>query len=345
MAGDVYWFGADGFWHAKGRLNVQPGKAPSDPATPPSQVTPRLQITELSLVATGTPGQPAPSPTKRPYFGACPVDGAPGGAAGAQSVLTKWGARAAVRQFFGDFQSMPNSPAGCPVVHSSYRPDATSATQPFTDAQILAGAADDLIAAVIAAARNGDVLEMKHESDNDGLTGQAALDRIQVKNRFYDIKQVTKPGVLVAHTHTGGMWASYGNDATRDLNMTNARGDLIGLDADGIHTTTGPVYVTDYSDEVANVKRYLTKFKSGGWQGWSVPEHGTSRQPWDPTGTPRAQWFAKNTQYFVDNGAYYVCLFDFNTTAHNTATDYNRVLAGTPEYDTWRNLVASNPAN
>lgn len=344
MTGEIFILGADGLWHRPGWPAVRPGEVPTDPSTPPSQITPRLQVAEISLTSTGTPPVTPPPTTKRPYFGACPADGAPGGVAGAQSVLTKWGSHAAVRQFFGDFTSMPSVIPGCPIVHSSYRPDAVGEAQPFTDAQIAAGAADNAISAVIQATPNNWVLEIKHESDNDGLTGQAWTDRINAKNRPYILKQSIKPGVLICHTHTGGMWASYGNDTTRDLNMATAKGDLIGLDADGVHDSVGPKYDTDYADEVANVKRYLAKFKANGFQGWSVPEHGTSRQPWDTTGTPRAEFFSRNTQYFVDNGAMYVCLFDFNTSAHNLSNDYNRILPGTPEYDVWRNLVASNPA-
>lgn len=267
-------------------------------------------------------------------FGACPINGqATGGESltAANSVVTKWGTGAAVRQFFDNLPAAPNTPAGASVVHTSWY---------TTDSTVNGGSLDDDIAALIEATPDGHILEYKHESDNDDLTSSQITARIAAKNRLYDIKETVKPGVLVAHTMTGGFWASYGNDTTRDLWLATARGDLLGGDMDGLHTTTGPTYVTSYADEVANVLRYLDRF-SFKWGGWTVPEHGTSRQPWDTTGSARAGWLTEQTDLFIGNGAYAVMLYDYNTSAHNTSTNYNQIKTGTPEFTVWSNLVTA----
>lgn len=265
------------------------------------------------------------------FFGACPAN--PGGEslAAAQTVIAKWGTGAAGRQFYAASSSFgtPKHPAGASVVHSSYRPP---------DSSVNSGSLDAQIEALIAATPNGDILEFWHESDNDGLTSSQRTARIASKNRLYDIKQTVKPGVLVAHTMTGGFWASYGNDATRDAWLATARGDLYGLDADGAHSYTGPTYVTSYADEVANVRRYLGRFALK-WPGWTTPEFGTSRQPWDTTGAARADWFGEQSEILSGGGSYAVMAYDYNTSAHNTATDYNQLKVGTPEFATFAELI------
>jgi hypothetical protein len=261
------------------------------------------------------------------FFGACPAN--PGGESltAANTVITKWGAGASVRQFFTGLPT-PNVPVGASVVHSSGKP---------TDTAVNSGSLDAAIEAMVQATPNGHILELQHESNNDGLTGSQITARIAAKNRLYDIKQTVKPGVLVAHTFTGGFWASYGNDATRDSWLATARGDLLGLDADGVHDTTGPTYDMTYADEVANVLRYLTRFTFK-WDGWTVPECGTSRQPWDTAGSARATWLRDQAAILTNNGAYAVMAYDYNTSAHNTATDYNQLKTGTPEF-----TVGSSP--
>lgn len=327
----------NGVWQRVGWASVLPGELPTDPSLPPPPPqAPRLRIIDLTLQGTGTPtGPPDPLPSGT-FFGACPEN--PGGEslADATRVVTKWGPRASIRQFHGN-SFVSRHPAGCSVVHSSYRPS--------SDAAVNSGSYDTIFEALIASTPDGDILECDHESDNDGLSAAARTERIRAKNRLYEIKQVVKPGVLVAHTHTGGMWASYGSDATRDAWMLTAKGDLIGVDCDGVHDTSGPTVGISYTDEVANAKRYLAKsaVRGNGFIGWLVPENGTSRQPWD-NGSARADWFEEQCAMFADEGAYAVMAYDFNTSAHNLANNYNRVLPGTPEYTIWRNLVASNPS-
>ncbi|MDF2460959.1 MAG: Dockerin type domain [Candidatus Saccharibacteria bacterium] len=291
-----------------------------------------------SAVATPTPTPATPTPTPptggiNTYIGACPAN--PGGTSltAAQSVLNKWGTGAAIRQFNGDITTGPNHPSGASIVHTSYRPSVS---------QVNSGALDTQIEALIQRTPAGDVIEFYHEPDNDGLTGTGITDMIKAKNRLYEIKQRVKPTVLVAATMTGGFFANYTSESVRQP-WYGLKGDLVGLDADGVHDSTGPTYDTSYADEIAGVKTFMTRNPSAGWIGWGVPEHGTSRQPWDTTGTPRANWFAAQTKLMIDAGARYVMLYDYNTSAHQLANDYNQILTGTPEFTVWNNLVDNNP--
>lgn len=307
------------------------------PPPPPSNVvlTPATVVETSTIPAftvLGGTTTPPPSTAVATYFGACPTN--PGGEslAAAQTVLTKWGTGASIRQFKTNI-SNSNHPSGASIVHTSMRPDKAS---------VLNGSLDSVITSLINSTPNGDIIEFYHEPDNDDLTSAGITEMIAVKNYLYDMKQAIKPGVKVAATFTGGFWASYGNDATRDTWISTLRCDLLGLDADGVHDSTGPTYGMSYADEVANVKRYMTRFAFK-FPGWTVPEFGTSRQPWDTTGTPRASWIDAQSQTFVDNGAYAVMFYDYNTSAHNTETDYNVIKTGTPEFTTWQARVASNP--
>jgi hypothetical protein len=247
-------------------------------------------------------------------------------------VITKWGSGTAIRQFFGsDITKGPNHPSGATVVHSSYKPDVASVNNGSLDAQITA---------LIQRTQAGDIIEFYHEPDNDGLDATGIANMIAAKNRLYDLKQQVKPSVNVAATMTGGFFASYTSESTR-VPWYSLRGDLVGLDADGVHDTTGPTYDMTYADEIAGAKTFMTRNTT--WKGWTVPEHGTSRQPWDTTGNARANWFSAQIKLFIDNGAYAVMLYDYNTSAHNTSTNYNQVYAGTPEFTVWTGAIAGSP--
>ncbi|QQS17882.1 hypothetical protein IPL68_04440 [Candidatus Saccharibacteria bacterium] len=187
-----------------------------------------------------------PRPT---YYGACPTN--PGGdsLAAATTVLTKWGTRVSVRQFTGATLTPPNHPAGASVVHTTYKPSV---------AAVLNGSLDADITTLVLGTPDGDIIEFWHEPDNDGLTGQGITDMIDCKNYLYDMKQTLKPGVRVAATMTGGFFASYTSQATRDL-WDGLRGDLVGVDCDGVHDATGPTYDMTYADELTNVLAFMKK--------------------------------------------------------------------------------------
>jgi hypothetical protein len=296
-----------------------------------------VNVTDLSVILSkwGTvTTTPTPTTGVSTYFGACPANPGGTGTSAQGTVLSKFGTGAAARVFHGsDLTSGPSHASGVSIVHASFKPSVS---------QVNSGALDAQIEALIQRTQAGDVIEFWHEPDNNGLTGTGITEMIKAKNRLYEIKQRIKPSVLVAATMTGGFFANYTSESERQP-WYGLKGDLVGLDADGVHDSSGPTYDTSYSDEISGVKTFMTRNPSAGWIGWSVPEHGTSRQPWDTTGTPRANWFTAQTKLMIDNGAYYVMLFDYNTGAHNLSDDYNQVLPGTPEHTVWKNLVAGNP--
>lgn len=283
-------------------------------------------------VPPSTPPPSPPAPGYTTYFGASVANPGGSSSAAAQTVITKWGTGSAVRQFFGsDITIGPYHPSGATVVHSSYKPDVAS---------VNSGALDAQITALIQRTPPGDIIEFYHEPDNDGLDATGIANMIAAKNRLYDLKQQVKPSVKVAATMTGGFFANYTAESKRSP-WYGLRGDLVGLDADGVHDTTGPTYDISYSDEIAGVKTFMGRNTS--WKGWTVPEHGTSRQPWDSNGSARASWFSSQIQLFINNGAYAVMLYDYNTSSHNTSTDYNQIYAGTLEYTVWKNAVDGSP--
>jgi hypothetical protein len=366
VAGERWYLGEDLLWHRKGWPDGEPGGSPSNPTNPSG---PLLQVAQMSLAVTASaptptpdpvPPDPTPTPTPDPttpptplpagtrYFGACP-DHLHSGAntTAAQAVLTKYGTNASVRLFHGPgaFAQLPVHPAGASVVHTSWKIGSLTSS-------VLSGAQDAALTAWINAARNGDIIEIAHESDVERngdakanpphiWTAQEILTRIKVKNYLYDLKQKIKPGVLVAHTTAAYLFGNQRTDAQRDEWFATARGDLIGIDCDGAHDTTGPTYGIDYGPAVANAKRYVTKYKANGFKGYTVPEFGTSRQPWDPSGNVRSDWFAAQSAKMT--GAYLINVYDFNSGTHTTATNFNYLPNPSPELTTMRNLVRTNP--
>lgn len=338
-AGQLWYLGADGLWHRRGSFDVPPGQLPPTGGGGGTQGNPLFQIADLSVTVTagtgggGTPTPPPPPPSGATYFGACPTN--PGGSslAAATTVVTKFGAKACVRQFMGTAGLTLNHPTNASRVHASWN---------MADADVNSGSLDSQIAALVAGTPAGDVIEHRHESDNDGLSAAAVVERVKAKTRFYTIAKATKPSVLVAHTMTGSFWYNSTSESVRDSWLANAKGDLLGFDYDGLpnDSTYGSVPDT----EIANVLRTLTKWKANGWQGWTVPEFCMSRQPADTDGSKRKAWMTTQAQKFVDGGAYMVCWYDYDTAAHNTASNYNHLASGTPEYTLWRQYVASNPA-
>jgi hypothetical protein len=273
------------------------------------------------------------SAANRTVFGACVANPGGTGAAAAATVGAKWGSSAAIRQFYGsDLSSGPVHPAGASIVQTSYRPDIS---------KVNSGALDSQIKALINRTMPGDIIEFYHEPDNDGLDATGVTNMIAAKNRLYSLVQQTKPSVHVAATMTGGFFANYTPESKR-VPWYGLKADTLGLDADGVHDSTGPTYDTSYVDEIAGVKAFMARNAANGWKYWTVPEFETSRQPWDTTGTPRADWLKAQARLFIDGGALAVMWYDYNTPEHNTPTDYGQIYSGTPEYTAFQSIINSN---
>ena len=157
----------------------------------------------------------------------------------------------------------------------------------------------------------------------------------------------------------GTFWSSSTTDATRDQWMLTARGDLIGLDYDGVHdlhTSPPPDGITYYANtgsqtsssnkmtpasRIANIQRYIERFQDNGWTGFCIPEFGTSRAPWDTNGAGRLKWMQDSTDLFVAAGA--VTIHAYDDRAGSPLKD-DVLYPGTPEYDYWRSQVDLNAA-
>jgi hypothetical protein len=294
--------------------------------------------------------QPLPVST---VYGACPItdDGA---SEVASNVTAKWGTWASARLFFGSTLTKAARPAGV-LLHVSAKPPLT-----ITDAQI-----DDWLAWYA-----GHIVTLYHESDNDGLSATARGDRIGLWNRLYDRNVALGHPCMVSHVFVGTFWGASTTDATRDLWMNTAKGDLIGLDYDGVHdlhTAAPPDGVSYYANtgaqtgtsnlmspatRLANIQRYLVSKAANGWTGYTIPEFGTSVAPWDTNGHGRAAWLANSTSQFlatnvIPTPAYAVHLYDDRV---GTKDDVLYASAPTPtatdntDYDYWHAKTVSNPA-
>lgn len=292
---------------------------------------------------------PDPAPTDshwptRTLWGACIAN--PGGSskAAAETLSKKWGHPLVGRQFMGSasLASGPWLPDDVLLMITTWNP---------TDADVNSGKLDTAIDAMLlraAATPCRHVVGLRHESNNDGLTDAQITARINACNRIYERKEALGLGdkVLVTQIFTGGFFASYGTDKVRDRWLAQAKGDVIGVDCDAVHTKVGPVYKTDYADELANAKRYLEKYAANGWKWIVVAEFGTSRQPWDTTGQPRANWLAEQSAVLDDPLVLAVCAFDYNTKENpgGPGKSFNRLELGTPEGEFWQRKIAENVA-
>lgn len=272
---------------------------------------------------TPTPTSPPPPPSAAVQFGACPNAGGTSAAA-AQSVVTKFGTKASIRIFHGSADPLTWTPvpAGS-VAQQSFKPATT-----ITDAQI-----DSLLNAA-----RGNLITFWHEPDNDGLTATARAARIALMNRLYDRNVALGRPATVVPTFTGGFFASYGTQANRDL-WADVKGDLVGLDADGVQDTNGgPTYDLTYQDEVDNVLKWITANPE--YKGWTVPEFNTSRASWDTTGNIRRDWAKDQVDNVFMKAAIKptaVMWFDYNASTTSEA-----MPNPSPELTYWKSLVVNN---
>ena len=272
------------------------------------------------------------------YAGACPPSGAD-----PATVTGKWGPRAAARVFHqGTDYGIPAKPAGV-LVHVSYKPPDT-----ITTAQIDA----------ILNGNAGHVVTFHHESDNDANLGKSGVfdptamaARIGLQNRLYDRNVALGRPCLIAPTFVGTFISNGVSDATRDNYFATLKGDLIGIDYDGVHDlhTAAPsdnVYRSNNSnnvmtcaDRISVAKRYITKWAANGWTGLCFPEVGTSVAAWDNDQSGRAQWLQFNYEQMK---AEPLCMYAMYYDDAVGTTD-DGIYAGTPEYTYWRAQCAANP--
>jgi hypothetical protein len=257
------------------------------------------------------------------WWGACTPN--PGGSSGsaAQRTVDKWGAPVYLRQFVSAGSlSWSGQPSGS-LMHRSYKPPST-----ITDAAI-----DGLLRSA-----EGHYITFWHEPDNDGLSGSARRARIGLMNRLYDRNVALGRPAIVVPTFTGWMFSNQTSDSYRKNQWRDVKGDLLGVDFDGIHS-----YSTSYADETNEVMDWLDDNPE--YQGWAIPEFGTSRRPSDPSGVGRVAWMQRQVEVFVSAPVppEAVAWFDYNTGAHDTVAEgVNAIEPGSPEFGYWQGLINLN---
>jgi len=255
-------------------------------------------------------------------FGACaPYPGGQTDAA-AQTVIAKWGHPVALRHFCTTFRNPPTNP-GFSIVHTSYK-------QNNDAVGIAAGNYDTQIAALAAATPAGHVVEWMHEHDKkvrDGVVSMSNL--VAAKNRFYDVVKANNPAVLVACTVTG--WEMDPSSGRDPDTWGVLRGDLFGVDCDGVHPASLPY--PEFRRDAQGAIDFIERWAHMGYQGWCVPEFGAPRlSTGDADGRHRAAWMLDYAAFFVEFGARYVCLYDYESSPGNELT--------TPaELDAWQSLI------
>lgn len=295
-----------------------------------TNLTADLADANAKIAELETPPVPEPPAKQATQFGACILD------KGAAGVVAKFGKGAAIRQYMSSALSVPVFPAGS-LMHVSFKAPSIG----WTDAQI------DSMLKVAASGAPGMLVTFNHEPDNDGMTGAQIAAWKDRSNRLYDRNVALGRPCLIAPTFTGDFWSNHTTDAERDVWLKDLKGDLFGLDFDGVHDnqTTKPTDLTyrvgknevTNADEIAVLQKALTTYAANGWTGFCVPEFGTSRAAWDTDGLGRTKWINDNAARFIAAGCYYVAWFD-----QSAAGKTDVIAAGSPELDALRALVAAN---
>lgn len=206
-------------------------------------------------------------------FGACPMKPGGSGLEAAQSVVTKWGKGAAVRQFFGS--GVAPRPVDASLCHASFKPT-------------LAAITDDNVRAWFSNYREGDAVEVWHEADKKVSDGAYSYpDLLARKNKFYDTVKRVRPDLLVVNTLTGWLLdPKSGKDPTR---WGEVKADVLGVDCDGVRPSSLPY--TNYEAETKSALEFIERFKANGYTLFAIPEFGCPRiVTADPDGIERAKY-------------------------------------------------------
>lgn len=252
----------------------------------------------------------------RTIFGACP---AVGGASqsSAQTVPNKYGPKAAVRQFRSATFDTPSTFDNA-MVHTSWK---------NTDlAGLAAGSYDTGIAASARAMNPGDVFDVYHEAENDGINW---TQYVAAKQHIYQVVKTANPDVWVACTFTGWAFDPRAPYTPEEL-WADGMCDVIGVDLDGLPTGTS---YTTYSAAVEKAQ----SFSAEKGVAWSAPEWSVRLGDWDPDHSIRAGYIASMGQTLIDSNCLYVCWFDYPTSG------YPVTLTTDAEIGALSTLVSGNP--
>lgn len=260
-----------------------------------------------------------PPQTLKTYFGACPKAG--GTSLAAQTtVVTKYGKGCSVRQFFGVLGSaIPRNP-DVGLLHASFK---DYNLNNITQAKVKTA---------LTNLKAGDIVELGHESDNDGLTGTALTARWNLKNKFYDCVKAVRPDLHVSLTMVGYSFdPKSGKNAQLEQWIANVKANVLGVDCDGVRPTQLPY--TDYTAETKTAVAFLDKYgtSTGLYQYLAIPEFGCPRIPSaDPLGEVRAAYHDFYAELWKATGkCISVTLYEYNSSP-------NYSLETTAEINGWK---------
>lgn len=297
-------------------------------------------FTDFPLELSG-PTPPPPPPSGATRIGACP-DGS-----NSASVITKYGTGASIRSFSPPSSSatwaVPARPNGASHVHHSWKPNTLAL---ITDAAIIAA---------VVNLRDGDCVEIWHESDvkyrsSDIAHGQptalATLQyRMQMKTDFHERIVRLRAAGTIPFLRTVNTWAGWAVDTTSNVNPSNPSihcgADLLGIDMDGIPANDN---FYDYVTRQLRSPKLATAMTVGGYSGWIVPEFCMPSVASDPTRARRIAWFQNQVAvieqgYAPGNIPSPVAINWFDTTGIIGAAEK---LDQPAEITAWSNLVASH---
>lgn len=275
-----------------------------------------------------TPEEPEPPvvvPAKTLY-GACPLNTP----AGAVSVLSKYGVGASVRLFFsGGFGSVTR-PSNVSKMHVSWKPAIGST---ISDSQVITACGN---------LRDGDLVEVWHESDVKYRKGQNLAGMLALKNAFHDTVALLRSAGRIPQVLTVNTWAGWSVDSTSSVNPANlhCRADLLGIDMDGL-----PANENFYQFATRQMgSKFVAAYKAGGYKGWTIGEFCMPSVPSDPAGTRRTTWFRSEVDK-ISKGVptagipapHMIAWFDTAGIIGNTEK-----LLTTTEISAWKALVAQN---
>lgn len=262
----------------------------------------------------------------RVLWGACPHNGASEG-----SVQTKHGSKAGSRIFRQTQAAAPlPRPAAAGFMHYSFKRE-------FTEAEIVTLCQNFLEGQV-------NILTIFHEHNNDA----DAVDKAARITTFHRrLKARRDAGDIPSSVRSCVVQTGWAHDDRSTQQPVYAEGDYTGTDFDGIASTDNQpadshrgLYYDFYNHEYAETVSWM---QSREYQGWCIPELGTTRHSTDPNSV----WRVESMQIQADkiNNApikpVFAAWFDYSnlpsTTAHVECYEKANEIAFI------QSLVANNP--
>ena len=281
-------YGSGGSGVGRLRPTTRFARIPNQQALAPVQRMRKFSSDQLGVIA---------ARLRTVRFGACPPANST-----AADVVVKWGSGAFIRTFLGFPGTVPTKEVGASGAHFSWSFGITTANgdKNHTDAENLAIKnasiasntatynkimAGDYNAAMILCIKNLDpnyfFVEAIHEADTKYKSGTITMAQLTgIKNWFYDLVKANNPNLRVVVTLTGYSFSDANPDYTKGVTDSLygvLKGNVIGLDVDGIHATAGNGYTyPQMQTRAKNAQKWIIDHATMGYTDYAFPEWGTS---------------------------------------------------------------------